>query len=93
MAYYQFADFDPAKDETGSYEVFYMNREDLIRAGVLKEVNDTWFHIDEMNEWWPCEPNAYEGYYWWCCFPGCIPEGDLNGPYSSIEDAHADANA
>ena len=93
MAYYQFADFDPAEEEQGSYEVFYMNREHLIRAGVLKEVNDTWFHIDEMEEWWPCEPNDYEGYYWWWCFPGCIPDGDLNGPYSSIEDAHADANA
>ena len=31
------------------------------------------------------------GFYWWCCFPGCMPEGDPMGPFATQEDAIADA--
>ena len=35
---------------------------------------------------------GYEaGWYWWSCFPGCLPEGDPIGPFESAEDAIADA--
>ncbi len=32
-----------------------------------------------------------EGWYWWTCFPGCMPDSDPNGPFgteaSALEDA------
>lgn len=36
------------------------------------------------------EPNE-PGWYWWACFPGCMPEGDAIGPFDTEEDALTDA--
>jgi hypothetical protein len=27
------------------------------------------------------------GWYWWPCFPGCMPDGDAQGPYKSEDEA------
>ena len=31
------------------------------------------------------------GWYWWSCFPGCLPDGDPNGPFATEAEAIADA--
>jgi hypothetical protein len=31
------------------------------------------------------------GWYWWACFPGCIPDSDPYGPFESEAEAIADA--
>ncbi|MBM3493283.1 MAG: hypothetical protein FJX72_03015 [Armatimonadetes bacterium] len=31
------------------------------------------------------------GWYWWSCFPGCIPDGGPNGPFRSEAAALRDA--
>jgi hypothetical protein len=31
------------------------------------------------------------GWYWWACFPGCMPDGEPNGPFETEEAAIADA--
>jgi hypothetical protein len=31
------------------------------------------------------------GWYYWPCFPGCMPDGDPIGPFDSEEEAIADA--
>ena len=31
------------------------------------------------------------GWYWWSCFPGCLPDGDATGPFATEEEALADA--
>ncbi len=28
------------------------------------------------------------GYYYWFCFPGCLPESEPIGPYDSEEEAY-----
>ena len=33
------------------------------------------------------------GFYWWACFPGCLPDGDPIGPFETEEEALNDANA
>tara|TARA_R100001126_G_scaffold102699_1_gene88390 strand:+ start:902 stop:1108 length:207 start_codon:yes stop_codon:yes gene_type:complete len=33
------------------------------------------------------------GWYWWACFPGCMPDGDPAGPFESEQDAIDDALA
>ena len=34
---------------------------------------------------------AEPGWYWWSCQPGCLPDGDAMGPFSSEGDAARDA--
>ena len=31
------------------------------------------------------------GWYWWACFPGCMPDSDPIGPFQTEADALADA--
>lgn len=31
------------------------------------------------------------GWYWWACFPGCLPDGDPMGPFETEAEALADA--
>jgi hypothetical protein len=31
------------------------------------------------------------GWYWWSCFPGCLPDGEPTGPYPTEAEALADA--
>lgn len=33
------------------------------------------------------EGDSPAGYYYWFCFPGCIPDGDAMGPYNSTHEA------
>ena len=37
-----------------------------------------------------CEEN-YDGYYWWPCLPGCLPDGDPIGPFDTEQEAIDDA--
>lgn len=41
------------------------------------------------------ENMSYEqtGWYWWFCFPGCLPESDAYGPFESEQEAIEDAEA
>jgi hypothetical protein len=36
-----------------------------------------------------CTPCA-EGYYWWYCFPGCLPDSEPHGAFPTEELALAD---
>jgi hypothetical protein len=55
------------------------------------------FHVStkESADFWadangdPAEP----GWYWWACFPGCLPDGDPNGPFATEAAALADAQS
>lgn len=31
------------------------------------------------------------GWFWWPCFPGCMPDGEPNGPFPSEQGAIEDA--
>ncbi len=31
------------------------------------------------------------GFYWWSCFPGCLPDSEPFGPYDTEAEALADA--
>ena len=47
-------------------------------------------------EWSQDDPDAKEpdpaGWYWWACFPGCLPDGDPMGPFASSRLALEDAD-
>lgn len=38
------------------------------------------------------EPLGAEGWYWWACFPGCLPDGEASGPFATSTQALIDAN-
>jgi hypothetical protein len=40
---------------------------------------------------WPCCTIVQAGWYWWSCFPGCMPDGEPFGPFVTEADAIADA--
>ena len=40
------------------------------------------FYISSDNQ-----VNLLSGWYWWTCFPGCLPDGDPDGPYDTEEEA------
>jgi hypothetical protein len=31
------------------------------------------------------------GFYWWACFPGCLPDSNHHGPFASAKEAYEDA--
>lgn len=37
------------------------------------------------------EPVTEPGWYWWACFPGCLPDSEPCGPFASEAEALADA--
>ena len=42
---------------------------------------------------WISGETIQPGWYWWACFPGCLPDGDPAGPFESEQDAIDDALA
>ncbi len=44
-------------------------------------------HYDVFNS----DDTLQDGWYWWSCSPGCLPDGDPNGPFDSEIEAQEDA--
>lgn len=59
-------------------EVFYVS--------LGEQTSDTCFWNTEDNE------PLGEGWFYWCCMPGCIPEGDAMGPFKTSAEAFQDAD-
>lgn len=49
---------------------------------------ELWDGTDDRGD----EPND-EGWYYWTCLPGCMPDSDPFGPFRSEEEAVADMRA
>ncbi len=58
---------------------------------MFHRVNGTSFEVFEntaaLGGFQPFEP----GWYWWACFPGCLPDSEPNGPFDTEADAYLDA--
>ena len=53
------------------------------------EVFEVWEGGEPVED---CGGNLLDpGWYWWSCFPGCLPDGEAMGPFASEEEALADA--
>lgn len=68
-------------------EVFYVSQQDFIRAGPDS------CHRERLDRERETTPNNFQaagflqGWYWWACFPGCLPDSDPYGPYDTEEQA------
>ena len=50
--------------------------------------------IDENGDKFGSFEVFYEdGYYWWPCSPGCLPNSDATGPFTTEAEAIADAQS
>lgn len=36
---------------------------------------------------------AGPGWYWWSCHPGCLPDGEAQGPYATSKEAYDEARS
>ena len=49
------------------------------------------FHSSDLDySGMPIEDVLMGGWYWWSCQPGCLPDGEPNGPFETEEDARND---
>lgn len=46
---------------------------------------------DEFDGVYEIHEGRTTGWYWWPCFPGCMPDGDPSGPFPTAEGAYLDA--
>ena len=63
----------------------YMKRREFRLAGFNGRDRDAMF--DALVE----DEGITGGWFYWYCFPGCMPDGDMFGPFASYKDALADA--
>lgn len=80
MAYHTFTldVSEGIKEEYGSFETFFVSP--MIAS--YNSMNSD--HGDEFT--------IYEsGWYWWSCFPGCLPDSEAYGPFDTEDDAIKDA--
>lgn len=63
----------------------YMKRHEFRLASMSGKVRERMF--DQMVE----EEGITGGWFWWACFPGCLPDSDPFGPFATRAEALADA--
>lgn len=73
---------DPSREQDQyalpDVEVFYVSE---------LEVNYNRENLDHADEYTVTEA----GWYWWSCFPGCLPDGEATGPFATEAEAIEDA--
>lgn len=72
-----------AQDEDLIYE--YMQRREYRLAAMNSRDRDAM--LDAIVE----EEGIEGGWFWWSCFPGCLPDSEPIGPFETYQEALADA--
>lgn len=67
-------------------EYFYIGERDRY---TICEGNGEW-HTQQRSTQAPCEQCPETGWYWWACFPGCLPGSDVFGPFATETECVAD---
>jgi hypothetical protein len=81
-------------NNTPNIELFFMSKSEL--AQWYGDKDSVWYDLakedlecsDPMSIDELAEQN--EGYYWWSCCPGCLPDSDPNGPFLTELSASED---
>jgi hypothetical protein len=61
----------------GTLEIFHVTAEECTRETAFWNTDD--------------DTPSGAGWYYWCCLPGCLPEGDPIGPFQTRAAAYVDA--
>ncbi len=65
-------------------EVFWMDKQEMIGHGK----NSCWFNPDDYDVEYPEDAYPESGWFYWYCYPGCLPEGDPIGPFETELEAY-----
>lgn len=57
----------------------------------LPDIEVFYIDEDELSEWQDEGLDLSVGWYWWSCFPDCIPDSDPIGPFDTEAEALRDA--
>lgn len=79
--YYEYSDPNRESEPTSlpDIEVFYWTKEEAYQ------------YFSQFDDDGECD--AEPGWYYWYCFPGCMPDSEANGPYKTKDAAIADARS
>ena len=77
----------PAEEVEGDEELLW----DAMKRFPLASMNSR--ERDKAIDWAIMESGATGGWYYWYCFPGCLPDSDPIGPFATKADALADARS
>ena len=92
MSYGTFLD-EEGNDAGGSFEILYIDEDDCfdLNEQHLEEHEGYWFDEieDEVERKLAIQDEGpyTPGWYWRACFPGCLPDGEPNGPFKNDETA------
>jgi len=85
--YYSNPERETDKYALPNVEVFYLDAADIrqqwLDNGFGADADEQELHDAGI----PVSP----GWYWWLCFPGCLPDSDPYGPFPTEQDALEDA--
>lgn len=73
-------------DETREEEPYALPNVEVFYVSQM-EVNYNLQNMDHADEYTITEA----GWYWWSCFPGCLPDSDAIGPFETEQEAIDDA--
>jgi hypothetical protein len=70
--------------EPGSWQADLV-AEELKRLSGKHDRDQAWIddQVDQITK-------SFAGFYWWSCQPGCLPDGEANGPFETAEEAEED---
>lgn len=60
-------------------EYFFVSRADAAQANI--DASRAECAEDDVQHW-----ETQSGWYWWPCFPGCLPDGDPSGPFATEQE-------
>ena len=95
MSYGTFLNED-GTDGGGSFEVFYLDEHDCRDWNIRHlEEDGAWFQSlygEDREEAIEVEGPYRPGYYWWACYPGCLPDSNCpSGPFETYDLAYQGA--
>ena len=90
MQVYSNPDREPDPTALPDCETFFVSSTEFLLAE-----NGSWLaEMIEESEDDPFEcAKALEGWYWWACSPGCLPDSEPCGPFETEAEAIADAQS
>jgi hypothetical protein len=82
--YHSFIDENGSK--YGSFEVFEVNQSNVLDFAI-DQFGKTYYGSVDTD----LKPSEITGHYWQSCFPGCLPDSDPIGPFTTESEAISDA--
>lgn len=72
-------------------EVFFVSAEDFVQAEYGTWMAERTMELEPQQHSNLTDCGPLEGWYYWYCLPGCLPDSDPCGPFATEEDALDDA--